>query len=84
MDGKLSNDRQDGVRVEYVGQRALLGQGLQRLGLGDEEEAGGEEEALERGLAVAELDALQVQHRLAVRQDERVERKDLEHLQRRD
>lgn len=50
------------------------------LGPGDEEEASGQEQPLERGLEVAELDALQEQHALAVGQHQGVQGQDLEHL----
>lgn len=54
---------------------------LTHLGAGDEEEAASQQQPLQRGLEVTELDALQVQDTLAVGQDEGVERQDLEHLQ---
>lgn len=54
---------------------------LAHLGAGDEEETASQKQPLQRGLEVAELDALQVQDTLAVGQDEGVERQDLEHLQ---
>ena len=54
---------------------------LTHLGAGDEEEADSQQQPLQRGLEVTELDALQVQDTLAVGQDEGVERQDLEHLQ---
>ena len=51
---------------------------------GDEEEAARQQQALHGGLAIGELDSIQVQHTLAVGQDQGVERQDFEHLQRRD
>lgn len=54
---------------------------LTHLGAGDEEETASQQQPLQRGLEVTELDALQVQDTLAVGQDEGVERQDLEHLQ---
>lgn len=53
------------------------------LGSSDKEKAKGEKEALQGGLAVAELDAIEVEHRLAVGENERIQRQNLEHLQRR-
>jgi len=103
VDGELAGDGEQRVRVEDVGQRALLGERLEGLRCGwcwndrlshhkmhtyaragDEEEAGGQQEALHGGLRVGELDAVQVEHALAVRQHQRVQRQDLEHLQRGD
>ena len=84
MNCKLRHDCQDCVGVENVGQRPLLGQSLERLGPGDEEEAAGQQQPLEGGLAVAELDSLEVEDALAVGEDQRVQGEDLEHLQRGD
>jgi hypothetical protein len=53
------------------------------LGAGDEEEAAGQQQPLQCGLEVTELDTLQVEDTLAVCQDEGIEGQDLEHLQRR-
>lgn len=50
---------------------------------GYKQEAGCQQQTLQRGLCVTELDAVEVQHRLTVRQDESVQSQDLEHLQRR-
>ena len=54
--------------------------GDSNLGSRDEEEAGCQQKALKRGLAIGELDALQVEHRLRVGQDERVQSQNFEHL----
>ena len=81
MDGELGDDGEDGVRVEYIWQRPLLGQDPQRFGSGDEEEAAGQEKPLEGCLSVTELDSLQVENTLAVGQDQGIEGQDLEHLQ---
>ena len=61
----------------------LVAAGRTHLGARNEEEAAGEQESLQRRLAVAELDTLQIQHALTVGQHQRVQRQDLEHLQRR-
>jgi len=53
------------------------------LGARDKEEAAGEQQSLHGGLHVTELDSVQVENALTVRQDQRVQRKDLKHLQRR-
>lgn len=53
------------------------------LGSRYEQEAGSQQQALQRGLRVAKLDTVQVQYRLPVRQDQSVQGQDLEHLQRR-
>lgn len=78
---ELQQYRRQRVQVEDVGQRCLLGEHLQWLGPNDEQETGGNEEALQRGLGVAEFDAVHVEHRLAVGLDEGVQCEDFEHLQ---
>ena len=54
------------------------------LGSGDEEEACGQQKSLQRGLPIGELDPLQIEHRLRVSQDQRIQSQDLEHLERGD
>lgn len=54
---------------------------LAYLGAGDEEEAASQQQPLQCGLEVTELDALQVEDTLTVGQDEGIERQNLEHLQ---
>lgn len=47
----------------------------------DEQEATRQQEALQRGLEITELDPLEVEHRLAVGQHQSVQSQDLEHLE---
>jgi len=54
------------------------------LATGNEEEASGQQQALQRRLAVGELDAIEVEDALAVGEHKRVQGQDLEHLQRGD
>lgn len=51
------------------------------LGAGDEEKAASQQQPLQCGLEVAELDTLQVEDALTIGQDEGVECQDFEHLQ---
>lgn len=51
------------------------------LGARDEEKAASQQQPLQCGLEVTELDTLQVEDALTICQDEGVERQDFEHLQ---
>lgn len=81
MHGELQQHGRDGVQIEDIRQWSLLRQGLQRLGARDEEETRRQQDTLQSRLHVAELDPVQIQHRLAVGEYQRVQRQDLEHLQ---
>ena len=81
MHSKLTQDGADRVNVKDIRQRRLLGQYFQWLWSRDEQEAGSQEQTLQRGLRVTELDAVYVKNRLAVSRDECVQSENLEHLQ---
>lgn len=80
---KLGQYRRDRVQIEDVRQGRLFRQHFERFRAGDEEETGRRQQTVQRQLGVAVLDAVDVQHRLTVRRDQRIQGQNLEHLQRR-
>src|SRR3569833_1809930 len=84
VDSELPEDRADNVEVENVGLRPLLGQALNGPRSRDGEEADAHKHATDCVLAVAEFDALEIQHAQTISRDQAVQRKDLVHLDRGD
>src|SRR3569833_2568582 len=84
VDSELPEDRADNVEVENVGLRPRLGQALNGPRSRDGEEADAHKHATDCVLAVAEFDALEIQHAQTISRDQAVQRKDLVHLDRGD
>lgn len=73
VNGKLGEDRCHRVQIEDVRQWRLLGQDLEGFRAGNEEETCCRQQTVQRKLGVAVLDAIDVQDRLTVGRNERVQ-----------